>query len=350
MNDQEIFTLEAEQENNERKHQLIELIDSGEAILIVGAGSSKRMGYPDWSCLVERLEDLANECGAGFKLDKEKCVDDSLKYLKYVEDIKSHIRDKTGDLSRYSSLLYDLFGPKLHSFDNFHKMLVSLPFRGILTTNYDNVLDAALHKINPSSIPDRSLVIDGNFAAPVHEFLMEMIDKNMPQRIAHLHGKFNPPSSIILSLEDYERAYGLKLNTNQEHGDFKWTLHRKLLWALLATRRAVFIGFSMEDPYISRILYSVSKDLWRWNKTTHYAISGLSPDRNEYSKDKAERLKNRYGVDTVFYEVLDDSHRGLDHIVTEIFERCDVENQSPIDEDWLEQRNQLMERRINDEN
>ena len=37
-----------------------------------------------------------------------------------------------------------------------------------------------------------------------------------------------------------------------------WTLHRKLLWAVLATRRVVFIGFSMEDPYFDNMLETVS--------------------------------------------------------------------------------------------
>ena len=48
MNNQEIFTPEERDENTERKRELIELVASGEAILIVGAGSSVRVDYPDW--------------------------------------------------------------------------------------------------------------------------------------------------------------------------------------------------------------------------------------------------------------------------------------------------------------
>ena len=376
MNDQKTFTLE--EENDERKHELIKFIDSGEAILIVGAGSSRRMGYPGWSCLVERLKDLANECGAGFKLDEEKHEDDPLKYLKYVEDIKSHIRDKTDSLGRYHSLLYNSFKLRHPPFDNFHKMLVSLPFRGILTTNYDIVLEKALDKVELASTSDNSLIIDDGSAGRVHEFLRAMTDSSLTRRIAHLHGQFDPPGSIILSIEDYERAYGLKFTANQVQRDSEWTLHRKLLWAVLATRRAVFIGFSMKDPYLNRILDAVSEDLWIWDESTHYVILGLSSDRDEYSK--AIELKRKYGIDTVFYPVfdesLDDSHQGLYDIVAEIAEACGVEIPStvisqeqpddddhPIDEkpvpvsnesedvlDWVKQRNQDMERRMDDEN
>ena len=55
-------------------------------------------------------------------------------------------------------------------------------------------------------------------------------------------------------------------------------------------------------------------------------------------KTKPRDSEIHMALRTAFYEVLDDSHRGFDHIIAEIFERCDVENQSPIDEDWLEQR------------
>ena len=130
------------------------------------------------------------DCGKG--LDQKR-KDDPSKYLEYAEDIKLHIRDKTSNLRRYHDFLYRLFERKSPPCDDFHKMLVSLPFRGILTTNYDTVLEAALGAIDQESASDNSLVIDENSGARVHEFLMAMNnDKRMIRRIAHLHGTFNP--------------------------------------------------------------------------------------------------------------------------------------------------------------
>ena len=143
---------------------------------------------------MDELENLANRCGEG--LDRKRKDD----WLEYAKDIKSHIINKTGNLDRYHNLLYELFKRKSPAFDDFHKMLASLPFRGILTTNYDTVLEAALGELEPRSAYDNSLVIDENSAGRVHEFLMAMNnDKRMTQRIAHLHGKFDIPESIILS-------------------------------------------------------------------------------------------------------------------------------------------------------
>ena len=346
MNYPEIFTPEERDENEERKRELIELVASGEAMLIVGAGSSARLRYVTWDGLIQKLEDLANRCGTG--LDQRHKNDP----LVYAEDIKSHILDKTGDLGRYYALLQNLFSPKDPSFEDFHSKLASLPFRGILTTNYDTVLEAALGAIEPRFAYDNSLVIDENSAGRVHEFLMAMNnDKRMTRRIAHLHGTFNPADSIILSIEDYKDAYGLNPTDDEDQEKNESKLRFRLLWAVLATRRVVFIGFSMEDPYFKKMLETVSADLWRWDKSIHFAIMSISPEGVESSKSDSDILKHEYGVSTVFYEDSDNSHRGLDKIVDDIEEACQIENQPTTDEtDWLEEVNQRMEQGIDDEN
>ena len=352
MNDQEIFTPEEREENYERKRELIELVVSGEAVLIVGAGSSVRVDYVDWSGLLKELESLAIECGKDFEKN-DKMRENAP--LEYVEKIKSHIFKKKGNLKRYYAKIDDLFNTQT-PFQWIHEMLVSLPFRGILTTNYDMVLEAVLVEKDPLPGPSRSLIIDEDSAGRVREFLMALIDRNMPRRIAHLHGSVDYLKSIILSRGDYEKAYGQR---NSE-----WTLHRKLLWAVLATRRVVFIGFSMNDPYFNEMLKTVSEDLWRWGKSIHFAIMSISPDGAENSKTKATRLRKEYGVETVFYEDLDGSHQDLDDIVAEIAKACGVETPSPIvsqeqpseitpqyGPDWLEQMNKHTERGIGgDEN
>ena len=361
MNDQEIFTTE-ENENTKRKEELTKLVASGEAVLIVGAGSSRRVDYPDWPELLEKLEDLASKWDDDFKRNSERR---ETAPLAYAEEIKSHIRDKTGNLDRYYGLLYELFQPKPPAFDDLHKMLVLLPFRGILTTNYDTVLKEALlekkryaeaKEEKTPLIDEDPLVIGQDPPRLIHEFLLARNnDSQIPQRIAHLHGVYRNPDRIILSSNDYIEAYGLRVSQGDHHqgNEDSWTLHRKLLWAVLATRRVVFVGFSMEDPYFNKMLETVSDDLWGWDKSIHFAIMSISPESAEDSKDKATILKSEYGVDTVFYEVFDNLHQGLEDIVTEIAKSCGVEIQPTIDEDesdWLEQANQRMERRIDNEN
>ena len=392
MNNPEIFAPEERDENEERKRELIELVASGEAVLIVGAGSSARVGYVTWEGLLKKLEDLADQCGCDFEKDEEKRVK---KPLEYAEDIKSHIRDKTGDLGRYYALLYELFEPRTTTYDEFHRLLVDLPFRGILTTNYDIVLEAALSgkkieaKLEDKEIPpiDEVPLVIGPDAPPlIHEFLLSRNnDPHIPQRIAHLHGTYRYRESIILSSKDYDKNYGLRVEqTDKDRGnEGRWTFHRKLLWAVLATRRVVFVGFSMKDPYFNKMLEIVSADLWGWNKSIHFAIMGIplrlheAEDRKDIqdSKDKADRLKSKYGIDTVFYEVLEKSHKRLEDIFADIAKQCenmsrstdetqDLSDDSDRSEgeesksvssgsgdilNWLKRESQRMIRRIRDE-
>ncbi len=383
MNNQEIFTPEERDENEERKRELIDLVASEEAILIVGAGSSARVGYVTWNGLLEELEDLANRCGTG--LDQTRKGDE----LAYAEVIKSHI-EKTDDIGKYYDLLYELFRPNAQGYDEFHRLLVDLPFRGILTTNYDTVLEAALSgkkieaQLAGKEIPpidESPLVIGQDAPRLIHEFLLARNnDPHIPQRIAHLHGIYRYQESIILSADDYIKKYGLRVEqTSEDKGnEDRWTLHRKLLWAVLATRRVVFVGFSMEDPYFNKMLEIVSADLWGWNKSIHFAIMGISAEDREDiqdSKDKADRLKSKYGIDTVFYEVIEKSHKRLEDVFIDIVKQCENMSRSteetqdlsgdgdrPEDEesksvssgsrsilDWLKREGQRMIRRIGDE-
>lgn len=55
---EEIFTEEQLEENTKRIKKLYELISSGDAILMVGAGCSASI-YPDWDAFVEKLDHAA---------------------------------------------------------------------------------------------------------------------------------------------------------------------------------------------------------------------------------------------------------------------------------------------------
>lgn len=333
MKKQEIFTPEERDENSERKRELIDLVASGDATLVVGAGSSARLKYVTWEQLIDQLEHFACKCG-GFKPDHEKRQEG---LLVYAQDIKSHIAS-FGDLGKYHDFLFELFQPKSPAHDDFHRMLVELPVRGIWTTNFDTVLEAALSEkkrkiegkaIEAPLIDVTPLVIGIDPPRLVHEFLLSRAnDPKFPQRIAHLHGMYRNPDSIILTLDDYSRIYGLydvKVNRHQRFAD-TWTLHRKLLWAILATRRVVFVGFSMEDPYFNKMLETVSADMWGWEKSIHFAIMHISRRNSDAHKKKGEWLKDKYGVDTVFYEDGDDSHLGLYHMVAEIHDASHLES------------------------
>lgn len=334
-----IFTPEETEQNETRKEGFCELISSTNALLLVGAGSSALIGYDSWDNLLLKLERLACEFGVDFEVNERMRENSPLDYAK---EIKRRIKETNGNLDEYHKVLYKEFSPKEPRFNDFHRTLVHLPFRGILTSNYDTVLEAALGEKDPTHAHDNSLVIDEGAGQRVSEFLLSLDFDKFPKRIAHLHGCFDHPQSIILCLDDYISAYGLRPAENG--GQLKeaapsWSLHRKLLWAILSTRRVVFVGFSMKDPYLTEMLRFVSSDLWRWNESIHFAVMGISPENADESKSKAKDLKRKYGVETVFYEDIDGSHHGLEKTVSEAAVRCNVQ----VSTDWIEMVNVRME-------
>ena len=336
----EIFTQQERNENADRKRELIELLESGEAMLLVGAGSSARLSYVTWDGLLTYLESLAIQCG-DFEKNEEKRI---AKPLEYAEDIKSHIREKRNDdLGIYHDKLSEIFEPKSQRSDDFHRLLVNLPVRGILTTNYDTVLEDALlvkkleaqiNREESTNVDEKPLVIGQDAPRYIHQFLLARHnDPHLPQRIAHLHGIYRYPDKIILSSNDYIKTYGLYVEegsktegSNLGNINEVWTLHRKILWAVLATRRVIFIGFSMDDPYFNKMLEIVGEDLWVWNKPIHFAIMSISSDNSKASQArlKAEKIMRDYGIETLFYLDTNGKHQGLADLIYEIAKKLAV--------------------------
>lgn len=321
-----VFSPEQRTANEARKTALTDILASREAVLFVGAGCSVPLGYPAWADLMQKLEQLAIDCGNDFKVDKNMREQDA---LRYADEIKDHIRRRTGNLNQYYQRLYRLYEQKTPPFDELHEMLVQLPTKGIVTTNYDPALEAALASVNAASALDSTFVVGEVHAIRVSEFLMGMSRIGaFTYRVAHLHGSYERSDSIILSAEDYKAAYDLPAEQKVESGRDKvwsWSMHRKVLWTILATRPVVFVGFSMSDPYLGALLRAVSSDLWRWDEPVHYAVMDINRANAEQRLEQARVFRREHGVDIVFYENPDESHEGLRKMLQEFLERASAD-------------------------
>lgn len=288
--------MEILKDNSLHEKELFELIASGEAILLAGAGLSKIVGYPIWSELIKKLENAVREDiednGGDFDFRMDISDEDDLLY-------SQRLKDKLG-LPRYSALMHKEFDDR--RCDESHVRLMELPFRGVLTTNYDQTLETALFKIN--NHPNNYIVIDKNTTnREINKFFQALnFGFDGDKRIAHLHGIYNQASSLVLSLNDYIEKYSLD---NPKRSI--WTLHKRILWSLMATRRIVYIGFSMKDPFFQMMHQIVSEDLGNFGSKSHFMISRFSKDddKEEYStgeKSFANRIKRNYGIQTVFFD------------------------------------------------
>jgi hypothetical protein len=314
-----VFSPQERDHNEALKDQLFDLVKSNQALLFVGAGCSALAGYPTWSELITELERIAIDCDPGFQLSDEKRENYP---VSYAGSIKAHIIAATGNTDRYHEAIQRLFSlPNPPSVDDFHRELVRLPFKGIITTNYDKLLEVALSEEHASSGPDCFFYISELKKRYISEFFLSLDSESYRKRILHLHGIHDEPLSIVLSSDEYQESYNLILQ--EETGELigienAWNLHRKVLWAILATRRVIFVGFSMSDPYLWFMMDLVSSDLWRWDNQIHYAIMPIDNKSKDRSILFSEKLKRELSIEAVFFENEDGSYQGLRNLITEL--------------------------------
>lgn len=309
-------------------------MQAGEAVLMAGAGCSASL-YPDWLSLIHLMHSEALQLEPAFAPFNKEFHN----YLSYADELKRCLGQ-----DRFYNVIFQCFKPKnsdAKRFEKFHQVLcrflVDGKLRGITTTNYDYIFEDALTSVTGRN--ESAVRIDNGIArAKIFEFLFSLNKGGVPKRILHLHGVYDEPNSIILSGSEYEEKYGFKLTqsattfyqkTREEISEaefsalliefgLNWTQHRKILWSLFATRRLIFMGFSLSDPYFNQMLTSVSQDLHTYSYDNHYLVLRMMKDADkEKAFARAQTLKKNYGIETVFFED-DERGEGLSNFVFDL--------------------------------
>ena len=258
---------------------LVDFLGQPNAILFAGAGVGARAGLPLWDDFMGSLADAAAEYEPGL-----------------AEAIRSRIQD--GDYGEAGSLFMKCKMPagekdraKSRRFSegdwNRLRALVSLPFAGIVTTNYDAALHNAWWNLERTNGRGREM--------PLLVELDGELLKRAPYLtrffIARIHGRVEVPETMVVSTEDYER-----LLRNDAYLGF--------VYHLLTRRALLFVGFSFVDPAIGTILRAVDEKGVADLLPTHLA---LVP---EGSNDLAGALAER-NIRVVEYSVSDWEHEVL---------------------------------------
>ena len=309
--------------NRTLRTAMLSMIARGEAIAFVGAGLSAPLKYPTWSKLLETLLVEATRL-APFTYSKEAVGD----ALLCAEEIQRHFQDHNA-LPQFKNIVGRAFGPR--DPDNCtptHRRLVKLPFRAFVTTNYEECVEQALNEVafieNQKPRNDLCIIVKAN-AQDRHMvscFLRSIVEESAPRKrhVAHIHGCHDDVDNIILSVSDYARAYGFRMEKGQivRKGPAS-TLHRQLAWALFASRRMVFFGCSMDDPYLKAMLDAVSGDLWEWRQPIHFVV--LPVDEQTLGSLDAQTIDfQRYGLQVVLFDNWDTTFIGLDQLLDEAYQ------------------------------
>ena len=241
-------------------HRLLAAIEGGNCVAFVGAGFSAAAGYPHWKQLIVRL---AEEGSAG----QHPEVFDLVCTL-----IKSDPAAR--DLEMAAQLLYDALGEKTFC-QRLGRMLSTtelspamaqrlkyvrgIPFRAIVTTNFDPLLPG----LPPSAAAYRLLLRPRQPASPWREAITRvalgqagMSDPSTQgdSLIVQLHGHADDARSLVLTRSQYRHRL---------YGD---PAYLTALRSLLATSTVLFLGHAYPvnsgSPYGWRYRYlSVWLDL-----------------------------------------------------------------------------------------
>jgi hypothetical protein len=223
--------------------------ERGGVIPFVGAGLSCAFGFPLWG------EFLLGACGntPGLKQRIQARI-----AAKQYEEAASDLAEELGPFF-FQDEIARTFGDSViggRTITGSVAQLTRFPVAQLITTNFDRVIETAFSQ--------RDIPLKPILGSKI-EYGVEALQQGKPF-LLKLHGDWEDCDNRVLTLEDYEKAYG---NGAPEATDSLRPLP-ELLTLLLKTRCFLFLGCSLENDGTMKVLSELSKRLP--NRTYHFAI------------------------------------------------------------------------------
>jgi hypothetical protein len=192
------------------------------------------------------------------------------------------------------SFLSDLFLAPTTQLSRAHLLLQDLPFRAVLTTNLDNLLEQT-------------------FATPAlthtdAERLLELLGKG-EFFLAKLYGTVQRPETVVLSQSGYEQSLAAN----------RWLA--KLMESIFVSQTLLFLGASIDGifDYLNGLRFQTSAG------REHFALLGV---QGEAWRVKADNLKRRFNITVIPYDV-DAGHDIFEVFVEDLVDRVQAKEPAP---------------------
>ena len=264
--------------------QLVKEISSGNVVAFIGAGFSRAANLPLWGELIESVvrnppKGAKRPSPAEMKLILQLAQSSSSQNLDMAAQMAS---DSLGASHFNDGLRARLKVPKVNPLMQKRlDMLLSIPFSGIVTTNYDNLLHGSSLDSDPQGFLHKAQrMLRGT---PSKFQLLEKIafsssSEQISIPIIKLHGDAEHSNSILVCTR---QGYRRLLHKSPQYSAF--------LRTLLATKTILFLGFSFTDAYLSELISEVmsmfTSDVGQLEKPLAYAImADVDPVQQKYTR------------------------------------------------------------------
>lgn len=247
---------------------LVDHMAAGLCIPWCGSGISVPSGLPNWGVLAEQLvRSVDHSLSDEQRADAHRMIRQA-----ELEDVIDFCRELLGEGEYREAVQKILGGGQPNAL---HRFIVALPVPAIVTTNYDRLLETAYADLRGGLLPV--------FTASDTPTLWKLVARK-EKYLLKVHGDIIRPDTLVLTTRDYTKhVFG--------NAPFMTFVQR-----LLLGHSALFIGSSITDHYLQRIL-----------EETTYLTGGVGVPHYAIMRDpgviRKKVLKARFNINVISYSV-----------------------------------------------
>lgn len=279
---------------------LLKQIASNKCILFVGAGISKkcitigRKSLPNWYEFLDGFINWSNEkknFENNYFIELKKLLKEE-KYLIVAESLMQHIDER-----EFQKYLQEVFNAKYIVPSKVHHLISLIPFRGILTTNYDNLIELSIvdfQRDMPTVLSNEDILNGKN---PLEEDFF----------IIKMHGDIKNPKSIVLSYSSYIQTI------------FNSIDYQKMIEKIFSEYTVLFIGYGNGDKNIENILDRLSA---KKQNRTHYILV----KEKTFTNIEKEHYKKNRKLEIIEYVDYFRLHNHIDTFLEDIVKNLKSQN------------------------
>lgn len=251
-------------------------------IFFVGAGLSMPL-FPSWASFLKQLVENTDSKGK-LKFKKSELIEKIEKGSSFLE-IADHCAEAIGK-NDYREIIEQNFDKEfdINDIPNAYKKLLTLPFKSIITTNYDRIPEiGGQGKLSCYTNQNNSEAL-------------KAIEKGK-KVVLKIHGDILNQESIVLTQEDFNNIIH---NNNSVQNSLR---------SLFSTSTICFLGFGLSDPHFNLIL-DLLNTINKEQNIIHYAFL------TSKSKFEIHSIEKKNGIRIIEYAASDSFHSEVEEFIS----------------------------------